>query len=323
MTEKITRYASKLPLIDISPLFADDPCGMEVVKNELRAACEERGFFYITNHRVSEALIERVFAFTRAFFEQSNDSKNALHKSFSSCNRGYEPLKTQTLEAGAPPDLKESFYLGADVPLDDPRVLVGRFNTGPNQWPANLPGFKETMGEYYSVAYELASKLMVALAGALELSPDYFDRYLDGASATLRLLHYPPQPPNPAPREKGCGEHTDFGGLTLLLQDNSGGLQVHDAGQGRWIDAPPIAGTYVINIGDLLQRWTNGRFHSTLHRVVNVSGRERHSVPFFFTGNPLHVVECLSTCLQPGEKPKFAPVTIEEHLKACYLRTYR
>lgn len=310
-----------LPVIDIAGL-GQDPAVRARVAAELRAACERRGFFYIRNHGIPEDLIARMFAANEAFFDQPMDVKLRVDKALSPCNRGYEPLRAQTLEAGAPPDLKESFYIGQEVPADDPRVLAGRFNTGPNQWPADVPGFRETMSEYFDAARALAERLVGALETSLDLPPGRFDDYMRDASATLRLLHYPPQPPHPQPGEKGCGEHTDFGGITLLLQDDSGGLQVWDAQVRRWIDAPPVPGTYVVNIGDLFARWTNGRYHSTLHRVINVSGRERHSIPFFYTGNPDHRVECLPGCLRDGELPAFAPVTVEQHLRDCYRRTY-
>jgi len=311
-----------IPMIDIAALRGDSVAAQEEVAASLRAACEQRGFFYVRNHGMPAELIERVFHFTEAFFDLPMADKLRLDKAHSSCNRGYEPLRAQTLEAGAPPDLKESFYIGEEVAADDPRVKAGRFNTGPNQWPEELPGFHETMREYFEQAHALGALLVRALARSLDLPADHFDGFLTDAAATLHLLHYPPQPPNPSPREKGCGEHTDFGGITLLLQDDSGGLQVWDAQASAWINAPPIPGTYVVNIGDLFARWTNGRYHSTLHRVINASGRERHSVPYFFTGNPTHLVECLPTCLKSGEAPRFPPVTVEEHLRECYRRTY-
>jgi isopenicillin N synthase-like dioxygenase len=311
-----------LPVIDVGPLRSGSAAQKAAVAAQLRDACEHRGFFYIRNHGVPSELIRRVFDATEHFFDQPIEAKLALDKSHSPCNRGYEPLRAQTLESGAPPDLKESFYIGEEIAADDPRVLAGRFNTGPNQWPTALPGFRATMDEYFAHAYELGACMVRALALSLELPDGHFDNYLKDAAATLRLLHYPPQPPNPSPGEKGCGAHTDFGGVTLLLQDESGGLQVRDAADERWIDAPPIADTFVVNIGDLFARWTNGRFHSTLHRVINSSGRERHSVPFFFTGNPTHLVACLPGCAAPGEAPRFPPVTVEEHLRECYRRTY-
>ncbi|MDM0046171.1 2-oxoglutarate and iron-dependent oxygenase domain-containing protein [Variovorax dokdonensis] len=311
-----------LPVIDVGPLRGGDAAQKAEVAAQLRSACENRGFFYIRNHGVSKELISRVFDASEGFFDLPPETKLALDKSFSPCNRGYEPLRAQTLEAGAPPDLKESFYIGEEIGADDPRVLAGRFNTGPNQWPSGLPAFRETMDAYFAQAHELGVLIVRALAASLDLPASHFDDYLTDAASTLRLLHYPPQPPNPSPGEKGCGAHTDFGGVTLLLQDQSGGLQVRDALDESWIDAPPVADTFVVNIGDLFERWTNGRYHSTLHRVINSSGRERLSVAFFFTGNPTHLVECLPGCAAPGEAPRYAAVTVEEHLRECYRRTY-
>lgn len=311
-----------LPLIDFDGWRSGDAAARRRVAGELRAACEQRGFFYLLGHGVPQPLIETAFAQSEQFFDQPMDDKVRLDKALSPCNRGYEPLRAQTLEPGAPPDLKEGFYVGQEVALDDPRVSAGRFNTGPNQWPPALPGFRPAMQAYFDSAYALAGDLMRALADSLDLTEGHFDPYLRDASATLRLLHYPPQPPHPAPGEKGCGAHTDFGGVTLLLQDTCGGLQVWDAASEGWIDAPPVAGTYVVNIGDLIARWTNGRYQSAMHRVVNVSGRERYSIPFFFTGNQEHMVACLPTCLGPGEQPAHEPITVEAHLRACYQRTY-
>lgn len=313
---------SSLPVIDIAALRDGNLAARRAVAEQLGRACEQHGFFYIVNHGVDAALIDAVFAASRRFFALDFPAKAALDKRYSRCNRGYEPLRAQTLEAGAAPDLKESFYIGAEVPADDPRVLAGRFNTGPNQWPAQLPAFRTVMQDYYAQAYALGVRLIRGFALSLQLREDYFDAYLDDAAATLRLLHYPPQPANPAPGEKGCGAHTDFGGLTLLLQDAAGGLQVWDAQACGWIDAPPIAGAYVVNIGDLMARWTNDQYVSTLHRVINRSGGARYSVPFFFTGNPLHEIACIPSCLRPGEQPRYPVVTVEQHQRDCYQRTY-
>lgn len=313
---------SALPLIDISGLHSHDPVDQHLVAEQLRQACEQRGFFYITGHGIDPALISSLFAASQRFFDLPMTEKLAVDKKLSRCNRGYEPLRAQTLESGAPPDLKESFYAGAEVAANDARVLAGRFNTGPNQWPETLPDFRAVMQNYYQAAYGLGATIVRGLALSLGVPVSHFDGYLKEAAATLRLLHYPPQPANPEPGEKGCGEHTDFGGVTLLLQDEAGGLQVWDKNLDSWIDAPPVPGAFVVNIGDLFARWTNDRYVSTLHRVINVSGRERYSVPFFFTGNPLHKVECIPTCLDEGELPRYPAVTVEQHQIECYRRTY-
>lgn len=313
---------SALPLIDISGLRSHDPVDQHLVAEQLRQACEQRGFFYITGHGIDPTLISSLFAASQRFFDLPMTEKLAVDKKLSRCNRGYEPLRAQTLESGAPPDLKESFYAGAEVAANDARVLAGRFNTGPNQWPETLPDFRAVMQNYYQAAYGLGATIVRGLALSLGVPVSHFDGYLKEAAATLRLLHYPPQPANPEPGEKGCGEHTDFGGVTLLLQDEAGGLQVWDKDLGSWIDAPPVPGAFVVNIGDLFARWTNDRYVSTLHRVINVSGRERYSVPFFFTGNPLHKVECIPTCLDDGELPRYPAVTVEQHQIECYRRTY-
>ena len=307
-----------LPVLSGARLFAGDRAEVAA----LRAAAERHGFFYLADHGVDPALIAAVFAQSARFFALPDAEKQAVHLRRVAHALGWEPLRAQTLEQGSAPDLKEGFYVGPDVASDDPAVLAGRFGVGPNQWPADLPVFRATMTAYFAAARALGVQVMQALAPALGLSADYFAAFNDDPACRLRLLHYPPQPANPDPGEKGCGAHTDFGSITLLLQDDAGGLQVQDVETGVWIDAPPIAGTFVVNLGDLIARWTNHRFRSNPHRVINRSGRERYSVPFFFTGNRDYVVECLPTCLGPGEVPKYPPITTEAHLAERYAATY-
>lgn len=314
--------AATLPIIDVARLASDRAADRQVVGTALRAACLDKGFFYIRNHGIAESLVDKVFAEAAAFFALPVQEKAATDKAKSKANRGYEPLQGQTLEAGAPPDLKEGFYIGPEHAADDPRVVAGKFNHGPNLWPANRPGFRSTMEAYFVEMLALGHRLMRGLALSLDLPEEHFAAFTTDPMATLRLLHYPPQPAKGDPAQKGAGAHTDFGGLTLLRQDNVGGLQVWNQETGGWIHADPVPGTYVVNLGDMIARWTNDRYRSTLHRVVNRSGRERYSVPFFYVGNYDHVVECIPTCLAPGASPKYAPTTVEAHLRDMYRRTY-
>jgi isopenicillin N synthase-like dioxygenase len=313
---------SALPVIDIGGLSSPTVTDRKAVAERLREACLDNGFFYVVNHGVPERLIAALFGETRRFFDSPVAVKSAVDKSLSFCQRGFEPMRAQRLEAGAPPDLKESFYIGPELSLDDPRVVARRFNHGPNLWPVGMESFRPVTEAYFCTMLDLSQTLMRGLALALHLNEEYFAPYCTKAHATLRLLHYPPQPANAAPGEKGAGAHSDFGGITLLLQDEVGGLQVQGKIKGEWIHATPIPGAFVVNLGDLIARWTNDRFRSTVHRVVNASGRERYSVPFFFSGNPDQVVECLPSCLANGEAPKYPPTTVEGHLKEMYRRTY-
>jgi isopenicillin N synthase-like dioxygenase len=309
------------PIVSLAGMRSDDADDRARVAAAFRAACLDKGFLYVVDHGIAPEQIEAMFAQARRFFALPDARKAEVHMRHSPNQRGWEPMRGQTLEAGTPPDLKQGFYTGRELPADDPRVIAGLFNHGPNQWPENLPGFRETLMTYFADMEALCRLTMRALALSLSLAEDHFEGFCDDAVANLKLLHYPPQPANPHPDEKGCGAHTDWGAITYLLQDDAGGLQVWDEASG-WIDAPPVAGAYVLNLGDLIARWTNDRYRSTLHRVINRSGRERYSIPFFLTGRADHQVVCLPNCLQPGEAPKYPPTTALGHLQEMYDRSY-
>jgi isopenicillin N synthase-like dioxygenase len=305
MRSDIAAPPETIPVIDVAALRSDDAAACAAVAAQIAAACRTSGFFYIVGHGVDAALIDELFAQTRAFFAQSLDAKLALAATDMTGERGYEPLRAQTLEPGMPPDLKESFLLGREPEL--------------NLWPG-LPGWRATMERYAAEMRELARVMLRGMALSLDLPPDRFESFGIDPIATLRLLHYPEQPANPSPGEKGCGAHTDWGSITFLLQDDAGGLHVR--GPNGWIDAAPIPGSFVVNIGDMMARWTNDRYRSTLHRVINVSGRPRYSIPFFFDGPPAYEVVCFPSCLGPGEAPRYPPITVGEHLAAMRRRSY-
>lgn len=313
---------ASLPVIDVSGLRSADAADRRVVAAAIRSASLDKGFFYIAGHGIDPALIEATLAASRAFFALPAEEKLALDLHRSAAARGYEPLQAQTLEPGTPPDLKEGFYIGTEAAADDPRVLAGEYKLGPNQWPPILPAFRPVMESYFAALGRLGETLMRGIALSLDLDEESFAPFCDDALMRLRLLHYPPQPANAAPGQKGVGAHTDFGGVTILLQDPSGGLQVYDQATASWIHADPIDGTYIVNLGDLIARWTNDVYRSTLHRVVNTSGRDRYSVPFFFHGNPNYVVRCLPSCCEPGQQPKYPPATVRQHFEERYRQSY-
>jgi isopenicillin N synthase-like dioxygenase len=305
---------STLPVISLAGLRSADASEHARVAADIRAACVTKGFFYVRDHGIPDDLRAAVIEQARRFFALPLERKMAIHVAKSVAHRGYEELRSQTLEADMPADLKECFAMDRDAPSGAPFC-------GPNQWPENLPEFRTTIETYRDAMIELSALLTRAMALSLDMPEDALDGFGVDASAMIRLAHYPPQPPNPQPGEKGCGAHTDWGAFTFLLQDDVGGLQVWDQTEG-WVHAAPIAGTFVVNVGDMMARWTNDLYQSTMHRVVNVSGRDRISVPFFFMGNLDYPVECIASCLAAGETPKYPPTTPALHLTDMVRKTY-
>ncbi len=292
-------------MIDISALRDGPPAERDAVARAIDRACTESGFFFIVGHGIEPGLIARLFAEARRFFALPLDDKLAVGLGTSGGGAGYEPLREQTLEPGMPPDLKEGFQMVRESER--------------NVWPAGLPGLRDAMQTYAAAMHELARLVLRGMARSLHLPEDCFEDFCIAPIATLRLLHYPEQPANPLPGEKGCGAHTDWGAITFLLQDDAGGLQVF--GPDGWIDATPVPGSFVVNLGDMMERWTNGRYRSTLHRVINRSGRDRYSIPFFFDGPPAYEVTCLPSCLRDGELTP-PPFTVADHLAEMVRRTY-
>ncbi|KAE9377198.1 citrinin biosynthesis oxygenase CtnA [Stipitochalara longipes BDJ] len=315
-----------VPTIDISPYLSNptSPEGLKVIE-DVKAACTGTGFFQLTGHGISRELQEKVFKGAEQLFALPMEEKVKLDKSKSvgASNRGYELIGGQGLQEGTLPDLKEGFYVGHEIPADDPRVQKKAFLMGPNLWPPSnlVPGdvFREPMSSYYAQMHALTLKVLEVIAAGMEYPgvEEVFKEFTaNDAVASIRLLHYPPDKGNDA-RQLGAGAHTDFGAITLLLQDEIGGLQVWDYVGKEWRDVKPVKEAYVVNVGDMLQMWTSGKYKSSLHRVVNRSGRDRYSVPFFFDGNVDFELKPLD-----GREREGGILTVEAHMKERFASTY-
>jgi isopenicillin N synthase-like dioxygenase len=264
-----------LPVIDVAPLFGDEPQARRKVADAIGAACRDTGFFYATGHGVDPARLDTL---AREFFALPEDDKMAIAMAKGGrAWRGYFPVGGE-LTSGIP-DRKEGIYFGNELSTDDPRVRAGRPLHGANLFPARPAGMRDAVLAYLEANTRAAQAILEGIALSLGLDATYFRaRYTADPTILFRIFHYPPDLPDSP--QWGVGEHTDYGLLTLLAQDAAGGLQVKS--RGGWIAAPPLPGTLVCNIGDMLDRLTGGLYRSTPHRARNTSGRGRLSFPFFF-----------------------------------------
>lgn len=305
-----------VPVVDLAGAFAGGTSGRSAVAREFGRAMEEAGFVAITGHQVPDALVGATYADMRAFFAQPLAQKRRWTAPEQTKTRGYLPLGVEsvaaTLSGRTPPDLCEALVFAS---LQRERAGSGK----PNFWPGTPATLASNVRRYFDAMLSLTRELMRISALALDLRQDWFDEMFVEPSFTLRFVNYPDQPSPPQPGQLRYGAHHDYGGLTILRQDDApGGLQICDRA-GRWHDVPPVAGSVVINVGDLMARWTNGRWRSTLHRVVNppreLTGSTQRLSMVAFTG-PHHDtrVECLPSCTSEGNPPRFAPVTAGDYI---------
>lgn len=296
------QVATELPVIDFSGR-GSGTVARAAIAREIRTAARDTGFFYVKNHGVDRTVVEALFAAAIALLDQPLELKQRVQKKPGF--RGWEGLEAQVLDPGSPPDLKESWNCGRD-PGPPPPMPLG------NQFPDGLPGFREAAAAYDAALDELALDTMRLLALSLELPEDYFDDGCRYPRSSLRLLRYPPQPAAAKPNQLGAGAHTDYGAITFLAQDDLGGLEIRNS-DGAWIRAEPIAGTFIVNLGDLFPRWTNDAYRSSVHRVMNAaSTRNRHSIVYFYSPNYYTPVACVPSCMPPTGEPLYPPVLAGE-----------
>ena len=298
-----------VPVIDFHGMLHGDATAKEKVAKAFRYACTEIGFFYLTNHGVPESLVDSTFAETHRFFALSQTTKMKWHLGLSEHACGYVPMH------GENGDLHEAF----DVVAEDKEIgsdfFAGDFRQSGNLWPntQELPGFREGLIKYSDALRRLTKQLFGAFALALDLPESYFEPMTDRPISLLRILHYPSQDDPTTERNIGVRAHTDHESFTILCQDDVSGLQIRNQ-CGDWVNVPRISNTFVVNIGNQMARWSNDRFASSLHRVVNTSGRERYSIPFFVGVNGDTIIEALPSCVDEQHPAKYPPIVAGEYV---------
>jgi isopenicillin N synthase-like dioxygenase len=327
--------------------------GVRAEALRLRRACIEVGFFYLEDHGISSEFIARVLALSKEFFQLPPSQKANCTDSV--LNRGYTHMGEETLDPKNQPtkgDTKEGYYIGRDVPTTSTKFNPLKLS-GPNVWPTpdlarswtveQCEIFQRTMEEYFNAMSSLGLKVVQLLALSLELpSKHFFDEAFAEPMAMLRLLHYSSEPSCPDRGIYGCGAQSDYGMITLLLTDEHPGLQIFTKEQ-KWVDVPPRKGAFIVNLGDMLERWTNGLYHSTVHRVIirnpsatdnycadegmptagesHFNKGDRYSIPFFYEPYFDTEVRCLDVCCRDND-PRYPPVTSGEYLLHKYTQTH-
>ena len=302
-----------VPIIDIGPSFDGNIEERQAVARQIASACEQVGFFAIEGHQVPSTMIAKAFETATRFYDQPQTLKDRYKPASSAAPRGYHRLGTKnlakTLGYDNPPDLREQFYIG---PLTDrsgqfEQYPEAAFLYAPNIWPETVPDYRTVFTEYYRRLEGLSRHLMRLFALALDTPEDYFDDKIDRHFSTLPANDYPALGYEPLPEQLRCGEHSDFGSLTVLaVAGASTGLEVRTR-DGAWAPVTPEPGHFIVNIGDMMQRWTNDRWISNLHRVVNPNGSDnrRMSIAYFLHPNFDAEIACLASCRDATTPPRY------------------
>ncbi len=312
-----------VPTVDLRSAAAAD---------EIACAGESVGFFQIIGHGVDPDVIDRAWSQARRFFDLPLPDRMAAAQRSAADAYGYLPFEFEALERslGADTglaDLKQTFNVGPrpDAVLDR-QVPVAAWAFGDTPWPPALPTLESALRAYFDAMDALVRRLLSLIATSLSLSADFFEPFVDRAPGALRALDYPDLTGRaPAPGQLRAGPHTDYGTLTVLRQDDApGGLEVLDPSTNRWTAVPAMPDAFVVNLGDLMQRWTNDRWRSTLHRVVtpepDAGPSRRQSMAFFHNANVDARIEVIATCVAPGGTPRHPPVVAGPHLMSKFQR---
>jgi isopenicillin N synthase-like dioxygenase len=303
-----------IPIVSLTSWFSGSTKEQVELANKINSVCRTIGFMYISDHGIPESMLQSVFNAAHQFFALSDDEKGNVHYSKSNYHRGYIPLGGESTDPSAKADQKEAFDCGLIYAVDKakyPDAAVRAMT--PNLWTESIPRFRDDVEHYLNSVTNLARTLFSIWAVGFGMPGNFFQEKIDSPIAQLRLLHYPPAN-GPVDRDYlGIGTHCDYECLTILAQDDIGGLEVKNS-LGQWVEAPPIKGAFVVNIGEMMARWTNDLFVATPHRVINRSRQSRYSIPFFFATNYDTVISCLPSCVTPNYPARYEPIVAGQYL---------
>ena len=313
---------NEIPVIDISPLvdIHDKPQSVQRTVREIGNACKNAGFFYVKNHQIPQDHLDAVTPAMQEFFNLPIKEKMKIYVGKSNIFRGYTPLGKEITNAKY--DWHECVDFGPDLEQSHPEVIAGEQLVGPNQWPKNQPNFRKVLERHWNLMIVLGKRITEGMAMSLGLEKNFFVPYMSKSHSFMRIVNYPPygkkQEENVG---DGIGAHIDYGFLTILLQDNLGGLEVKNT-DSEWLSAPIIPGTFLINIGHMIQRWTNDYYKATVHRVIPPEHETRCSLPFFFEPNFDTVVVPLDKFCSKDNPPRYEPIHFGDYVERTFKTSY-
>jgi isopenicillin N synthase-like dioxygenase len=288
-----------VPVVDLSPAWSSDAAARRAVAGEIAEACGRVGFFYVRNHRIPPESIAAIFQTAVDFHDLPLEAKMAVSVTKNDHAQGYLHGMTKGNGIGLKENMQEAFQIRRPLAADDPGLLAGKPLHGVIPWPSAMPDLQPRMMVYYEMMSALGYDLLKLFELGLDLSDGTLKQFFAKDMNSLRLLHYPPQPPDGPGDNLGARAHTDTNAFTILAQDPNGGLEIRNR-DGEWVAVPPMADTLVVNVGEVLKVWTDGIFSSTVHRVINRSGKERYSIPYFMYPSYDAVITPLMTNPDPA-----------------------
>jgi isopenicillin N synthase-like dioxygenase len=316
--------AAIIPVIDYGPYFAGEPGALHHLAQDVRHACENIGFFYALNHGVPQDIIDRGFAASRRFHALPLAEKLKLR--LNQNNIGYMPMNASvqaasTVHEATKPNQNESFFISHDRAADHPDVLAATPLRGRNQWPDSVPGLREDMNAYFHALMAMCDRMLPAFAVALDMPAEFFKAFFaNEGHANLRFLHYPPQEDR-SENTFGTAPHTDNSFMTALARTDVPGLAIR-LPSGEWFPPPVFPGTFLINLGNIMRRWSNNRFLSTPHGVINESRTDRYSIAYFHSPNPDVMIECLPSCVAANNLPQYPAALYRDLVLEFYRKNY-